>query len=832
MRRACRRTARGIARLCRLCCLFALLPCAVVAQTIEVRSGEHAGFTRLVLDLPAGVGWQGKVAAERIYRIELDSAGFDFALDGVFRRIGGERLSEVTALDGGRGLELRLACDCIVDASQHDGRMAVLDIRARRADEPLPGPTAPPAAFSTEALRASVSSPGTVPGSSSGPETGQRSGQRSGQGAGAEFGPEAGPGFAQAPAVVVATAQTAQEGAAAGAAGAGVDLGLLPGLSDAAGARSLLPVFDPGPALAAQAEATQAEREIADDFGRALAEQLALGATQGLLDADGPGRAPSETANRGEAVPGTGGVQPSAQSSAQTSAPTSDPLGAELVTGSPAQGFGSSSVLRIGGQRACLDDRRLDVPGWFGTGGEAGAVARIGELRGRLLGEFDRVDGAVQRDLARLYVSLGFGAEARALLRLEDDLPDPVLMTLATLSEGGSDPAGVFAGQSECPGRAALWAVLGARGLPENAEIAIPAVMSAFEELPLGLRQSLGPRLAERLVEERHNDAARNVLSRLARALGRSTEEMQLASARIARASGNPAEAGALLSELIAAPGELGVAAAVESIELAAEEGQPVAPGMVDLTAAYSTERRTTDARDTLWLTHVRAAWASGEFDRAFAEIAAPGDVATETALQARTEALGALTDAGDDGKFLRHAMDPENIALAPASPRLALRIADRLLALGLPEAAGTWLAGPAPPGQLHDWRLLQARGKLAQQQPEEAEIALIGLQGNDVLRLRAAAREAMGDYDFARTAYAELGDAENAARLAWLAGDLDATAGGVDPLRAEAAALAQAAPPDLGPLSLAQGKALAESGQDTIDTVRALLAGSALPEF
>ncbi len=789
MRRARRRAAGGIAR---LCCLFVWLPGAVYAQTIEVRSGEHDGFTRLVLDLPAGVGWQGEVAAERSYRVELDKAGFEFDLEGVFRRIGDERLSEVTALDGGKGLELRLVCDCLVDASQHDGRMAVLDIRARRADEPLPVPTTPPAASSAAVLPASVPSPGADSGSGSGQAT------------------------AVSPATVA-------EGGVTGS-GAGLDLGLLPGLSDAAGARALLPVFDPGQALAAQAEATQAEREIADDFGRALAEQLALGATQGLLDADGPGRPPPEAGDRGEADPGTSGAPPSAQ--------TSDPLSAELVTGSPAQGFGASSVLRIGGQRACLDDRRLDVPGWFGTGGEAGAVMRIGELRGRLLGEFDRVDGTVQRDLARLYVSLGFGAEARALLRLEDDLPDPVLMTLATLSEGGSDPAGVFAGQSECPGRAALWAVLGARGLPENAEIAIPAIMSAFEELPIGLRQSLGPSLSERLVEERHYDAARNVLSRLARALGRSTEEMQLASARIARASGNPAEAGALLSDLIAAPGELGVAAAVESIDLAAEEGQPVAPGMVDLTAAYSTERRTTDERDTLWLTHVRAAWASGEFDRAFAEIAAPGDVAAETGLRARTEALGALTDAGDDGKFLRHAMDPENLALAPAAPRLALRIADRLLALGLPEAAGTWLAGPAPPGELHDWRLLQARGRLAQQQPEEAEIALIGLQGDDVLRLRAAAREAMGDYAFARSAYAELGDSENAARLAWLAGDLEAAADGADPLRAEAAALVQAAPPDPGPPSLAQGKALVESGKDTLDTVRALLAGSALPEF
>ncbi|WP_353473531.1 hypothetical protein PVT71_05660 [Salipiger sp. H15] len=761
-----RRTSGGWRLL--IAVLASWLPELAVAQQIEMRSGEHGGFTRLVLDIPAGLGWRAGSSGPASYRVEFDKGGFQFGFDAVYRRITRDRVSNVAALADGAGVDLALACDCVVEASQQGGGMIVMDVRPRRAGDPPPAPLPVPVAQVDEPTP--LVSPSAAP---------------------------------------------------------VLDLGILPGDIGHSAARALLPSFDPGPRLAAEIGTSPEDRAIAESFGQSLAEQLALGATRGLLDADGPLSqlpATEELPKHGDGEPGVARDPPGA-------APDHS-MSAEMLTGPASRGFGASSVLRIGGQKACLDDRRLDLPGWFGSDGEEAALARLGALRARLVGEFDRIDTRVQRELAQLYISLGFGAEARALLQLEDDIPDPVLMTLATLVDGGGDPAGVFAGQSECHGRAALWAVLGAKELPASAEIAAPAVLATFEELPLSLRRTLGPRLAERLTEEGQADLASNVLARMARALGRTTEEMQLAAAGIARASGAPDRAEALLSGLISAPGELGVAAAVASVDLATEEGRPVAPAMVDLTAAYSTEGRSTEDRDALWLAHVRAAWANAEFDRAFGEIDAPGEVVAETRLKARIEALGALATSGDDGTFLRLALDPGNIALAPAAAALALEIAGRFLALGLPDPAGRWLAGPVPPGREHDWRLLEARLSLAKGDAQAAEIALVGLQGEDVLRLRAEAREAMGDYAFARSAYAELGDSANAARLAWLAGDLAASTAGGDPVRAEAAAIALAEPPVTAAPSLAESKALADSGGATIEAIRALLAQSAIPEM
>ncbi|MCA0995408.1 hypothetical protein [Alloyangia pacifica] len=762
------------ARFCVAALVWLLATQTAEAQQVILRSGTHDGFTRLVLDVPENFVWQGGLAPqENVFRVDFDRPGYDIDFSRVFDRIDRARVAAVGVLPGGAGVEISLACDCVVETSEHDGRMIVLDIfpRAERAPDGTDDPQV-------------VQAPPEPP-----PAGGSR--RRS------------------------------------------IDLGLLPGIVRDSRVPSLLPRFDPenrgGPAVAGPPD--PAELEIAEAFGQALLEQLSQGATQGLLVPNGPSVRPQASAHEG---PGKEQIKEAAAHGAPPPAPG---FSAEMISGTPAQGFGASSVLRIGGQSACIPDARLDLPGWFGSGGEADALQRMGQLRGRLMGEFDRIDRRAQTDLAQVYISLGFGAEARALLQLDDTLPDPVLMTLATLSEGGSDPAGVFAGQSECRGRAALWALLGARALPENAELSEAAVLRSFEELPQSLRRALGPKLAERFAEEGHLDAGRNVLSRLGRAIGRVTEEMQLAAARIARLSGEPEEAEDLFAALLSAPGELGVAAAVESIDLATEEGHPIDAGLVDLTAAYSTERRATDQREAVWLAHVRAAWANGEYDRAFAEIDHAEDIAAETLLRARDEALRALNESAGDGKFLRRALEPENLALAPAFPRTAAQIAGRLLNLGLPAEAGRWLEAPPPPGLERDWRLLAARKALAEHDPEEAEIALVGLQGDDVLRLRAEAREMMGDFDFAKDAYQALRDAENAERLAWLAGDMSAMAAGDDPVLA---ALAELTGPDAAPgtgdagavPSLSRGQELADSGDATAETIRALLAQTALPEL
>lgn len=125
---------RGAAAAIVLVCA-GLAPAPGAAQVIPVRSGEHAGFSRLVLDIGAGRAWD-LAGAGRERRLVLDPAPEGFDIGSVFALIPRDRLSGLAA---GDGLSLSLACDCPVEASRYADRYLVIDIR----DAPEgPGPTA------------------------------------------------------------------------------------------------------------------------------------------------------------------------------------------------------------------------------------------------------------------------------------------------------------------------------------------------------------------------------------------------------------------------------------------------------------------------------------------------------------------------------------------------------------------------------------------------------------------------------------------------------------------------------------------------------------------
>lgn len=116
-----------------------LLAGAAAAQTVTIRSGEHEGFTRLVLGLGGGLGpWQLE-RAEAGYRLTLPQAAARFDLSQAFRRIGRSRVAALEDEGGGR-LRLDLACICHAVAFAEGGNLLVIDIR----DGPDPADPSPP----------------------------------------------------------------------------------------------------------------------------------------------------------------------------------------------------------------------------------------------------------------------------------------------------------------------------------------------------------------------------------------------------------------------------------------------------------------------------------------------------------------------------------------------------------------------------------------------------------------------------------------------------------------------------------------------------------------
>ena len=123
---------RGLSML--LC--IALLATAARAQQVTVRSGEHDGFSRLVIGLPERVPWSlERLGNDRILR--LDRAGLKFETDTVFDLIPRTRLVSLGQVDGNArsALRLTLDCGCTVEGFWYGASFLVLDIRDPAPDQ-------------------------------------------------------------------------------------------------------------------------------------------------------------------------------------------------------------------------------------------------------------------------------------------------------------------------------------------------------------------------------------------------------------------------------------------------------------------------------------------------------------------------------------------------------------------------------------------------------------------------------------------------------------------------------------------------------------------------
>lgn len=134
------RPAFAFAALCAL--WLAALVSPACAQTVQVRSGAHDGFDRLVLDMPERRSWR-VVPGEDGASVIFEGAALRFDLGAVFERIGRQRLRTISVHEGGRRLDLAFACDCMIAPFWHADSMLVVDIADAPADVRVSSPARP-----------------------------------------------------------------------------------------------------------------------------------------------------------------------------------------------------------------------------------------------------------------------------------------------------------------------------------------------------------------------------------------------------------------------------------------------------------------------------------------------------------------------------------------------------------------------------------------------------------------------------------------------------------------------------------------------------------------
>ena len=654
-----------------------LLICAATAaqsQTLQVRSGEHGDFTRLVIGIAPGTEWELRAGSDAFGRvIHFPGKSYSYDTSTLFDRIGTDRIAGLRPDAQTGDLGLQLSCACEVKAFVL-ANMLVLDITD-------PDPEA--------RLAQAEKSPGAAP---------------------ARF-------------------------------DAMRDLGF----PDPLGGRSLgvLPLerIDPrntrSEASADSAPQDRIESLDLSGIESDIAEQLAQAATRGILDV-------SETL----------GARPE---TLETSASThDDPQDEGFVTinAQPlrTQGEAPHSTVKDGrillSGDTCIRDEYLALEDWAdGRPFET----QLRELRRGLVGEFDQSDSGVAARLARFYLHFGMGPEARTLLSLSDVPHRDVLEALADVLGEGEDTAETFSGQTHCDGPAALWSLLSLQDHRDDREINADAVLRGFDTLPEPLQPYLAKRLVDQLMAHKQRAAAEALLKRIGRLEPEPSEEVELARAEIEALDGNVAAAAERLKQVArSAPGAVSAQAVEKLLEMSVGQDEPVGEDISDLAAAYSVELRGTEDGPALWRANLRGMIGSGNFVAAFdtLDYESSGDPRIDSDF--RKEAADAMIARASDVDFLRIVLSKSRRNPIGNEPATLFAAAERLLALGLPDAAARLIDEQPEDRSNRKARLLRARIHLAMGQPEDAEIALIGLQGQDVLDVRAAAREMMGDVDYA----------------------------------------------------------------------------------
>lgn len=458
-----------------------------------------------------------------------------------------------------------------------------------------------------------------------------------------------------------------------------------PGATGAAGVSVAMPVTAPpipntsidpvvlarraGVQLATEARLTQPESagpdlDALDRVAGELGASMAAALSQGLLDAASPHANPTATL-------------PSAPD-AEADLPPNMRLHDATSRDNPAETEPDNVDL------ACVDAASLD----FLVRSESSSfMDRRGALIHSLYGEFDQPSDTAHADLARLYLSAGFGAEARALLgALSGPLAGrDLLLGFADVLEGRMSNSRLrLAALAGCGDAATLAAILA--GAPDEATAANAASATlAFGRAPAALRALVGADLAERLARAGALDAARIVADEIRRSTWATDADRAIVEAAL------PA---ALTPDRLVAPDDAPLRSAdamVAWLGRAVRDGTPVSSETLNDAIALALQQGSSAGAQAI-LEQVARLWLRSPTPQ---EALATLDLITESLPEgaSRPDALideiwlGTAT-VTDDRTFLALMLMREDWRGAALSAQTRGLIAGRLRAQGLADAA------------------------------------------------------------------------------------------------------------------------------------------------
>ncbi len=646
-------------------------------QVVSVTSGEHNGFSRLVLQIDPSVDWQ--VDTRRgMAVIRFPGQALNFATGRVFDKISKDRIAGVSdvQLENGAELQIELECQCEVQSFAFNDNFIVIDVfdgpplgQATVATStqqwqpdslPFIQPPNTPSRFTARIMAEAPRQPQLQPDppklemvAAAPPEPATLAAPQS---------PDM---VAEVEVASGDEAQPFEEDVIA-------EMDILSGAA-VSGMNETVEVED-DPEMLARIEAAQSQ----------LLAQLTRAADQGLVNFV---PAPVTVAE----------VQPEPDPEPALP-PEPAPIDPELMQQLSARTAYSQNtedaltdIVNQFAMPQCLDDADFSMDGW---GGDSGFSNQLAALRSGLLGEFDAPDAEIANSIVQLYLRYGLGAEARLSINEMGVTLDnaPIYEDMASLIEG--EPARVFGPVLQgagCGGAHEMWYL--ATGLGDYQVLEPLSITDIFSSYPIEVRALIGPPLAQAFIRRGPVEAGHVVLEIVRRAEAGVSPAQRMAEAQVMEAEGNFSEAANVYRALALENGEQAPMALISyaRVMLAADAGIPETL-LVDLeTAAFI--NRNTEFSDSLrlWEIKVRAKVAGA--DTALAQIesmlAARPDLGVE--LREMAADIFAQNSADMLGDYPYAQMVLRFADLLDQGPKgdiARLKIAEEIAAIGLPETA------------------------------------------------------------------------------------------------------------------------------------------------
>jgi len=691
-------------------CLLAQI---AAAQTVQIRSGEHDSFTRLVMTLPARTQVRSEPRAHGVSLI-FAAPGLVFDTTQVFERITRTRLSDITSSTGEARLDLSFACDCGLNTFWNDRNMLVIDIMA-----------------DPEQNRTGTQRPRPRPLSLSGSGIEHADVRNHASPASKLLAPPLDAGFLHAP--------------------------------DPFGTPSR--PGDPYRPFAPK------DIDLAE-MQSTLTRQLGDAASRGFLTPN-PRRRPGPDRPKGVATTSPSETQ---RARTEMPPAPNRPRHHNIRVRSAFLDENASqirTVLESNKDEVCVPDNWIDIVAW---GQETPFETQVGPLIGDLLGEFDVISQNKAIRLAQLYLYFGLGLEARQILSLvnQDNRQAEVMNELAQiLDEGQAENGSLLRTQIDCDTPAALWSLLSHDRLPDDLIFDHQLIQRSFVALPDHLRKHLGPILARRLIAAGHRVTADGILRAIDRSNQATPPATTLALAELAQNKGQTEIAEAGFQAAIDSNTATSAEATIELIEQWLATGQPVPFDRAELAGAFAQEHRGTSLGRRMALTYVEALAASGAFEQAFSEYdRIRPDLPKEDEVILGNRLVKHLTATASDLDFLRYTLSARAGRSQNLAPEVALSVSQRLLEAGFAEAAETYLKEPESGPDGRKQRLLRADIALALNRPRQATVAVQNIEGADAESRRGKAQSLSGEYDSAFEHFAAAGDSTAMHDAAWMAAD------------------------------------------------------------